>query len=246
MISLTTYRIVTAPNRIITKIGQHLQTLSGLRERNLWLLKENYTLAMQLQNMRSFPQENERLRQLLAATKRLNGRFITADVINVSLSSLHQQVVLNRGKRDGVFIGQPAMDAHGIIGQVIAVYPKHCVLMLLSDRESAVPVYSIQNGVRAIAVGKGLPMQMELAFVPESAALHAGDVLVSSQLGGRFPEGYPVGWIKKIRRSGDQTFADVHVQPIGHLQNNAMVLLVWPHNTATNTPKPSAISETKR
>jgi rod shape-determining protein MreC len=240
---LATYQVVTAPNQLIMKLGQLFQTLENLREHNKILKKENYALAMRIQNLHSLPYENNRLRELLAATKRLNGRFISAEVINVSLSTLHQQVVLNRGRHDGVFIGQPALDAHGIIGQVIAVYPRHSIVMLLSDRESAIPVYSVHNGVRAIAVGKGLPMQMELAFVPESAALHAGDVLVSSQLGGRFPEGYPVGWIVKIKRSGHQTFADIKVQPMGHLQNNAMVLLVWPDRNKTSLA-PSAKAET--
>ena len=101
-------------------------------------------------------------------------------------------VVLDKGKRDGVYVGQPVLDADGLMGQVIEVGSTSSRVLLVTDITHAVPVRVIRNGVRAIVEGSGKQNQLNLRQVSFTTDIKVGDVLVTSGLGGRFPEGYPV------------------------------------------------------
>ena len=84
-------------------------------------------------------------------------------------------------------MGQPVLDASGLMGQVVEVLPYAARVLLLTDVTHSIPVQVNRNGLRAIAVGTGNPDYLELRHVAETADIKAGDLLVSSGLGQRFP-----------------------------------------------------------
>ena len=69
---------------------------------------------------------------------------------------------------------------------------------------------------------------MSLINLPKTASIHPGDVLVTSGLGGRYPEGYPVGKVEKVNSPPGEDFVNVVVSPIALLNRNRLVLLIWP------------------
>ena len=64
-------------------------------------------------------------------------------------------MILNKGRNDGVYVGQPVLDAYGLMGQVIAVDSITSRVLLITDTQSAIPVLNVRNGMRSIAIGVG-------------------------------------------------------------------------------------------
>ncbi len=101
-------------------------------------------------------------------------------------------------------------------------------LLLISDSKSAVPVRNNRTGERAILVGTNSMEELSLINLPKTASIHPGDVLVTSGLGRRYPEGYPVGKVEQVNSIPGEDFVKVTVSPIALLNRNRLVLLIWP------------------
>jgi len=146
--------------------------------------------------------------------------------MRVNLDPYSHLLQVNKGSVDGVFEGQPVLDAKGIMGQIDEVGPLSSVVRLVTDPSHAIPVQVVRSGVRGIAMGTGDLRSLELINVPNNADVVEGDLLVSSGLGGRFPPGYPVGTVTVVDLDPSQPFARIKARPTAELDRSRTVLLV--------------------
>lgn len=216
-----------------------LATRSTLRAENERLYAENRELKLVLMRFDALEQENRRLREARAGSARVAERSIVAEILKVDLDPYRQRVLVNKGTRDGVFVGQAALDASGVFGQVTRVGPLSAELILISDPEHAIPVQINRTGVRTIAVGLGQTGQLLLPYLPRNADIAEGDLVVSSGLGGVFPPGYPVARVSEVRRDPSEPLLSVGATPLAQLDRDPEVLLVWFDNRIVE-PEPEA------
>src|SRR4029450_9708330 len=165
---------------------------------------------------------------------------VVASILNVDLDPYRHRVLLDKGAADEVFKGQAILDSDGIVGQVFRVNPHTAEAILISDAEHAIPVQSNRSGVRTIAVGTGDPDKLSLPFVTVEADLRAGDLLLSSGMGGVFPPGYPVAEVTRVEHAATATFARVEARPTAHLDRVREVLLGW-FRTPGPPPAPTGV-----
>jgi rod shape-determining protein MreC len=158
---------------------------------------------------------------------------MVAQILAVDTTTARQLVVLNKGKRDKVYAGQPVLDAKGVMGQVVDVGLMTSTVLLISDSKSAVPVRNNRTGERAILSGINNLGQLSLINLPSTSSIAAGDLLVTSGLGGLYPEGYPVGRVEGVKNIPGDAFITVDVSPIALLNRNRLVLLIWPDKEQT-------------
>lgn len=210
---------------------------SSLEEENARLRNEALVLKQKVQQMVSLRAENNRLRDLLNASEQLDDKVLVAELIGVDPDPYTHHIILNKGSKHGVFVGQPILDAQGLMGQVIEVLPFTSRVLLLADSNHAIPVQVNRNGVRAIAVGSGQLGELALIYVPDTADIKVGDTLVSSGLGSRYPKGYPVGEIISVKHDPGEPFAFVRAKPAAYLDRARYVLLVF--SEASELPKVS-------
>jgi rod shape-determining protein MreC len=192
------------------------------------LREERLALMARVQRYEALEVENQRLRELLQSSVRVGGRTSVAEIIAVDLDPFKRQIVLNKGMRDGVRIGQPLLDAHGILGQVIHVAPYTSSALLITDPSHALPVQVLRNGLRTLAFGGGASHRLDLPYLANNADIQPGDLLVSSGLDGRFPADYPVGRVANVTLDPNEPFAKVSAEPSAALERNREVLLLWP------------------
>ncbi|MFV0276020.1 MAG: rod shape-determining protein MreC [Parahaliea sp.] len=221
------YWLADIPARLSDWSDNHLVSRSTLQEGNDRLRRENLILQGRTQQMASLQAENIRLRALLNSTVLLRNDVVVAELIGVSPDPVRQQVVLNKGSGDGVYIGQPLIDADGLMGQVVEVGPFTSRVILITDMTHSIPVQVNRNGVRAIAEGTGNLNALEVHHVAATTDIRVGDLLVSSGLGGRFPVGYPVAVVSAVERDPGQTFARIQAEPTAALDRSRHVLLVF-------------------
>jgi rod shape-determining protein MreC len=180
-----------------------------------------------LQRYEALEAESQRLRALRDSTAGVADRFVIGNVMDVDLDAFRERVLADKGAQDGVFVGQAVLDAGGVFGQVARVGQLTAEVILVSDATHAIPVQINRNGLRTIAVGTGDMARLKLPYLPTSADVIAGDLLVTSGLGGGFPPGYPVGTVAEVKRDPAQSLADVDVKPAAALDRSRELMFVW-------------------
>ncbi len=221
--------VVNLPFDAAEWVSDSLVTRQSLIEENERLKQDQLLFSSKLQRYEILEAENQRLRELLESSFRLNDKVLVAELIEVHLQSFKRQVVINKGKREGAYDGQPIVDASGIMGQIVHVGPFSSTVLLITDPNHALPVQINRNGLRAIAVGAGQSDKLILEHLPNNADIKVGDLIISSGLGRRFPSGYPVGQIEKITLDPGEPFAKVVINPSAQLSKSREVLMVWPY-----------------
>ena len=220
--------LVNAPIRFGIHIADNFSSRGELVDGNRGLRAENLMLRSRMQKFEALERENARLRELLDSSSELGERVIEVDVLAIGTTPSAREVVVNKGSRARVYVGQPMVDAHGILGQIIRVGPFSSTALLITDIRHALPVQINRSGLRAIAVGGDAPDEIYLSFVPTNGDVKVGDLVVTSGLGQKFPAGYPVGQVKHVNIEAGQPFADIVVTPSAHIEQSREALLVWP------------------
>ena len=184
-------------------------------------------LQAKTEKMASLSAENARLRGLLGSSEKLEDNVLVTELIGTSPDPESFIVLLDKGKQNGVYPGQPLLDAEGLMGQIIEVSRHTSRALLITDVSHSVPVQVNRNNLRLIAVGSGRINELELNHVQDTADIRIGDLLVSSGLGQRFPVGYPVGVVTDVTHDPGQPFAIVKARPSAHLDRSRHLLLVF-------------------
>ncbi|MBT4929071.1 rod shape-determining protein MreC [Porticoccaceae bacterium] len=215
------------PYQVKDWVSMNTTSRTQLEQKNVSLEKERLILLGKLQRSAELAAENLRLRQLLNATELLMQSVLVTEVIGVSPNPANHFVTVNRGKVDGVYVGQPVLDEEGLMGQVIEVFDNYSQVLLITDLNHALPVQVLRNGLRSVAEGSSDYNQMSLRFVSPTVDIQEGDELVSSGLGGRFPVGYPVGTVSSIVQKPGEKFMDIQLKPSAKLDRSRHLLLVF-------------------
>lgn len=211
----------------IEAIGTNLRSRATLLKENDALKQRQLVLDVRLQRMQSLETENRRIRALLASSTVIDQRVLIAEILEASQDPYRHQILIDKGTADGVYRGQALVDAQGVLGQIIRAHRHTAVALLITDPQSSVPVEINRTGLHTVALGRGDGATLSLPFLPNNADVHVGDLLVSSGLGGRFPAGYPVGRIIKLRHPAGESFMEAIAQPAAHVGQGREVLLVW-------------------
>lgn len=219
--------VVSWPTQMINTLKSVIITHDNLIEENLKLKTDALLLRSQLQRLVAIESENTYLKALLQSSKQIKSKTLIAELLAVEFEPFVKQVVLNKGSRDGVYVGQPVLDANGVLGQIIQVGPITSRVLLVNDPRSGVAVQNSRNGIRAMAVGDSYSDKIRLRYVPKTADIKQGDLFITSGLGGRYPEGYPVGKVTSVNVDPAHSFVTVFLQPSAHLNSSRQVLLVW-------------------
>lgn len=220
--------LANVPGELMDWTSDGLATRSSLKKQNKALLRQQLLMSERLQRFDHLLQENERLRALLGSPVHMDSRKMVAEVMEIASDPYHQYVVLNKGTSNGVFVGQPVVDAFGVVGQVIQVSKFTSRVLLVSDPKHAVPVRISRNDVRLVANGIGDMDEIAIKHVAKSTDIKVGDLLITSGLGKRFPEGYPVARVSEVEQDDGQSYSVVMAKPTAALDRIRYVLLIWP------------------
>ena len=225
--------IANTPKQFMTWASENVVTRQQLMTENQQYKVKALRLHSQIMQLEIIKQENERLRSLLSSPVRSEMKKMVAEILSVDSDPYTHQVVINRGANDGVFEGQPVLDEQGIVGQILHVGTSTSRVILITDVTHGVPVRISRNGIRLVASGSGQIDRLIHNFVPHSADIQSGDLLVTSGLGGKYPEGYPVARVSIITQDESRPFARVLSTPVARIDRLRYLLLLWPEKPAS-------------
>lgn len=219
--------VVDAPVAMWHWMQESSESLNELRLENSRLNIERLLIHARLQRYSALEAENARLRAMLEARTRVTDEVRVAGIMSVSANPFRHVIVIDKGQNDGVYDGQAMIDANGVVGQVIETGLFSAQAILISDPDHALPVEINRNGLRTIAVGTGEYDRLDLPFLPNSADVREGDLLVTSGLGRAFPAGYPVAIVNSVIRIPQDPFAAVSAEPAAKLNQVREIMLIW-------------------
>ncbi|MGL1959584.1 MAG: rod shape-determining protein MreC [Colwellia sp.] len=243
--------IANSPKQMMTWMAENIVTRQQLLSENQQYRANELVSHEQKLQLDILKQENERLRSLLASPLRQELKKMVAEVLSVDSDPYTHQIVINRGANNGVFEGQPVLDELGIVGQIKNVGTTSSRVILITDISHAVPVRVQRNGLRLIASGSGRIDRLIHNFVPHSADIKSGDLLVTSGLGGKYPEGYPVARVTIVSQNESREFIRVYSQPIAQIDRLRYLLLLSLDKKVSifapkNTHKPTKKTTTQK
>jgi rod shape-determining protein MreC len=233
------YRVAAFPSDVARAGRLAIATQDHLVEENRTLREALLLAQVRLNRMSALTAQNDRLKQLLDVRTDLGLGVQLARLVDIDLDPFRHRIVIDAGSLQSISVGQPVLDAQGIMGQIVEVLPNTSVAMLVTDPTHAIPVMIKRTGLRTIAYGTGSIDRLRLPNIPISADVAVGDALVTSGLGGRFPAGFPVGEILEISNDESGMFAAAIARPAAALDRSGEVLLLQDLPQPMGPPAPA-------
>ncbi|MCG9545894.1 MULTISPECIES: rod shape-determining protein MreC [Vibrio] len=231
------------PRTMFDGVYDRFSTRKGLIESNHNIKREVLRLKSELILLEQYQEENKRLRKLLGSPFIRDEKKVVTEVMAVDTSPYRHQVVIDKGLIDGVYEGQPVINEKGIVGQVTFVAAHNSRVLLLTDANNAIPVQVIRNDIRVIASGNGMIDEIQLEHIPTSTDIQEEDLLVTSGLGGVYPEGYPVAYVSAVESDPKREFAVIKAEPVVEFDKLRYLLLVWPDENKQKQADQSSIEQ---
>ena len=229
-----------APGQVIDRIGDFFVTQNKLREENTELKQTLLLRSESLQRLSLMESELTSLRRLLGARESIKENSTLAEILHSGRNPFSRKVVVDKGIKDNVELGQAVIGAEGVLGQITAVFPFTSEVTLLTDKNQAVPVMISRNGLRAVVFGNGREGTLDLPFVPTNADVRNGDTLVTSGIDGTYPAGLLVAKISNIERNANSAFAKITCTPSVGVEHDRHVLVL---TNLTAAAKPAIEAE---
>ncbi|OFZ87528.1 MAG: rod shape-determining protein MreC [Betaproteobacteria bacterium RBG_16_64_18] len=219
-------RIAMAPVQLATGVVGFFSSQVQLQRENDALREKQLRAAKDLVTLEALAAENAQLRRLAEARERLPRKSTLAEILYAGRDPFSRKVIIDKGRMDGIQPGLPVVDDVGVIGQVTRVYPLLAEVTLITDKDQAIPVQIVRNGLRAVAFGAGDGATLDLRFMAANADILNGDVLVTSGIDGTYPPGIPVAKVVRIERDAAYAFAKIACVPAaGTNQHNQVLVL---------------------
>ncbi len=226
------WQLAALPGDVITTVHDYTVDRSKLSSANAQLATQVMAQQSEIMQLRAHLAENQRIEQLIGKADVASVRGQLARVIDVDLDRNTHRIAIDRGSNHGVQLGSVLIDQHGIMGRVVEVFSSGAIASILTDPHQRLPVQIERNGLRLYLDGTGNHDTLEIQAITSTSDIKVGDRLVSSGMGGVFPNGLPAGTITSIERdiSG---FLHAVVTPTAALQVSREILLLPP------VPKPA-------
>jgi rod shape-determining protein MreC len=238
--------LATMPAALAERVSGYFVSQSLLREENAQLRAKLLASSQDAQRYEAAQAETAQLRRLIGAAERLPLKATPAEVLYNGRDPYARKVVIDKGSQNGVSAGSPVVDERGVVGQVTRAHALSAEVTLLTDKEQAIPVQVVRNGLRAIAFGAGSSGMLELRFMAANAEIQNGDRLVTSGIDGTYPPGLPVATVARIERDAAYAFARIVCQPAAGVESGSYVLVLGAESTRIAYPEEAGTERDKR
>ena len=222
------YMLVSLPSKLYTWVNEQGTSKDQLLSDNQNLNSELLKLKVELQQVEGLTLENKKLNTLLNSSYTLQqASFSVARIEQVTRSRLKKQITLNKGSNHNLSIGQVALGAQGVIGQITELTPTNASVLMVSDPTQHIPVKNSRNGIQGVTQGLAEnKYQMRINFMEPGLDIKIDDIFLSSSLGGKFPNGYPVGKVIHVEQHKNESFLHVILEPIQKTHDLEFVIIL--------------------
>ncbi|AOY01435.1 rod shape-determining protein MreC [Jeongeupia sp. USM3] len=229
----------TAPFATLRNTADFLSRQTELMAENRQLNDAQLAARAQAMKLKALEAENATLRGLNTQREIVGQPSQLAEILYSGRDPFTARLIVDRGEQQGVSGGQIAIDASGVVGQVVRVQPLTAEVRLISDRNQMVPVLVERNQLRTVVYGMGAHQPLEVRNMAPNVDIKQGDTLVTSGIDGLYPVGLPVARVVKVERGS--SFARVICEPVAAIDQHRFLLLL--DHRREMPPYPQAASQ---
>lgn len=198
--------------------------IGNLSEENAILKRENAKLKLEIDLIKEYAVENERLKKLLLFETKWDYPIFLTQIIGYNPGAYMTTVVVNSGYMDSISYGMPVFTTKGLVGKISKVFTKHSMVQLLSDPNSRTSVISQRSRVLGTVFSReNGEIQIQ---VSSYADLIPGDTLLTSGLGGIYPKGIPVGVVNKLDKNNSEVLSYGNIELLQHIESLEEVFII--------------------
>jgi rod shape-determining protein MreC len=210
--------------------------LITLRTRNAELQAQVSQLQTQVIDLQQRVNETEILAALVDFSRaNPESSYKAASVIGRDPSPFLHYVIINRGSNDGIQRGMPVVTNEGLAGRIDAVIGDAARVQLVTDPAAAVNVHLKNANADAMLVGS-VTGDLSLDLISQDATVNAGDIILTSGLGGGFPPDLIVGQVVNVRKLPAELFQQATVQPAVDFSRLQIVLIITNFRAINTVP----------
>lgn len=198
--------------------------LTAVQQENEQLKQELSALQIRLQEERAAAQQAENLRQLLELRERAEVETIAAEVIGAGAATDVRSYTIDKGSSDGVQRDMAVIAPTGVVGRVVMPSRRAAQVQLLIDRNAAAAALIERTRAQGMVLGTGGD-RLTMEYVPETADVKPGDVVVTSGLDAIYPKGFVIGTVETVER-GPGSFHQITLRPAADFSRLEQVLVV--------------------
>jgi rod shape-determining protein MreC len=222
--------VMSTISQAIERSAGGLQDVQQLRQRVEWLQAEVNRLSVENVRLAEVEQENRRLRQLLNYTRNnpqydYRAAAVVGQKIGENPSNLLFTIFIDVGVRDGVAPGMPVITDRGLVGRIIRAGPNVAEVLLLIDPSSAVNARVLNSRVAGIVRGS-IESELIMEHIPQGERISPGDIIVTSGLGGTFPDKLVIGQVVEVSHRDADMFQTAYVRPAVDFSRIETVLVI--------------------
>ena len=233
-----------APRDAMYAVGDYFSSLSSLQKEVNQLKARQLAMAQSIQQAQMQLAENVQLRKLMEARQHVPVKSMMAEILYDARDPASRKIVIDRGSSHQVALGYPVIDGSGVVGQVTRVFPFTSEVTLLTDKDQAIPVQVLRNGLRSIAYGRGRTGQLDLRFVAPNADIVVGDILITSGLDGVYPAGLAVSRVVQVESNAAGAFGRVVSLPLAGIDRHRQLLVLMELPKVEPRPAPEEEGKT--
>lgn len=203
-----------APTEAVTDVLDGPRDIQTAREEIQTLEERVALLEREIEELREIEGEYQLLLDLFNRARQTpDYRRLTAAVIGQDTNQAVRSIVIDKGSSDGVRVGMPVESARGLVGQVYRTTPNSAQIVLITDSSSAVPARLGTSRATGILRGGGIGGSMAIDWIDLKYQVEIGEVVMTSGLGGRFPQDLVIGRVIDVDRREAELFQRATVQP---------------------------------
>lgn len=227
---INSFGFVQKPARVVgEKISgffNFLGNVQNLSKDNVSMSEEISRLMSENASLKEVRRENDMLRNQLKLSSQTKYQLDTALVIGKDPGNIANELTINKGASEGIKPDMPVIVSEGVlVGRVSEVFDHSARVLLITDTRSR--VNAVEQQTRATGILRGQHgLGLVLDTVPQNEVLQEGGVIITSGLGGIFPNGLVVGKISDIQTSDNELFQQASIQPLFHLRELDLVFII--------------------
>lgn len=218
--------LTTGTLAALDSTGGETQDLAAMEDRLLEYERTIAELQVEVVRLREIEKDYERITGLIDyQAAHPDQSLVTADVIGRDTSSYLRWIIINRGTRDGIRVGNPVISDLGLVGRVERAAARTSWVRLANDPASAINGRLQTASAEGTVVGQ-LQGNMRMEFIPQAALVEPGDVVLTSGLGGTFPPNIVMGRVTSVRRQQATFFQTAEITPTVNFDDLRVVSVV--------------------
>jgi len=228
-------KISNLPKSFINEAIRESSNIDTLEKEISDLRQENLDLKIRLQELASLKGENKRLRKITKESSITSKKQTIVKVINNSASPTKKVIVIDKGKKDGIYMGQNVIGTKGLVGQIIETNFLSSKVILITEPTHDVPGQINRTGEKLIVSGSRENGKLVVNYANTNSDIKKGDVISTSGIGNRFKPKIPIGEITEVSNDLDMEFKKVEIDPFENPENMPELILIWDYIPKENT-----------